>query len=98
MRCNAYHQFFKNLANPVKTQIIQSLKRKDKCVNELVNDLGIEQSKLSHALANLRACHLVKSKQVGKQRVYSLNKNTILPILKIIDKHSEVYCPGCKLK
>lgn len=98
MKCNAYHQFFKNLANPVKTQIIQSLKEEDKCVNELAMELGIEQSKLSHALANLRTCSLVKSKQIGKKRVYSLNKKTVLPILKIIDRHSELYCSGCKLK
>ncbi len=96
MKCDNYHIFFKNLANPVKNQIISVLKEKPMSVNELSKKLGIEQSKLSHALANLRFCNLTKCKQKGKKRIYSLNKKTILPILKIIDKHRTDYCPGCK--
>ncbi len=98
IKCDAYHIFFKNLANGVKIDIISSLKEKPKSVNELVTELGVEQSKLSHALANLRFCSLVDSKQVGKKRIYTLNKKTILPILKIIDKHRETTCQGCSLK
>lgn len=96
MKCNAYHIFFKNLANPLKTQIIISLKEKSKSVNELSKELKMEQSKLSHALSNLKFCKIVESKQKGKNRIYSLNKKTIIPILKIIDKHKESYCLGCK--
>jgi len=97
-KCDLYHIFFKNLANGVKIDIISALKEKSMSVNELSKKLKIEQSKLSHALANLRFCNLVMSKQVGKKRVYSLNKKTILPILRIIDKHRERDCSGCKLK
>lgn len=96
LKCDAYHIFFKNLANPVKTGIIHVLKERPKSVGELSDELGVEQSKLSHALANLRFCNLVDSKQKGKQRIYSLNKKTIIPILKIIDKHRGSYCNGCK--
>ncbi len=63
MKCDAYHIFFKNLANPVKTKIITSLKESPKSVTELVKELKIEQSKLSHALANLRFCKIVITKQ-----------------------------------
>ena len=96
MKCDAYHIFFKNLANPIKTGIISSLQKSPKSVTELIKELKIEQSKLSHALANLRFCNLVNCKQKGKQRIYSLNKKTIIPILKSIDKHRDNYCPGCK--
>ncbi len=96
VKCNAYHTFFKNLSNPVKTGIIYSLKESPKSVNELVKELELEQSKVSHALANLRFCNLVTTKQKGKQRIYSLNKKTIIPILNIIDKHRKQYCAGCK--
>lgn len=96
MKCNAYHIFFKNLANPLKTKIIIALKEKSKSVNELAKELKIEQSKLSHALSNLKFCKIVDSKQIGKKRIYNLNKKTIIPILKIIDKHKENYCLGCK--
>ena len=95
MKCNAYHIFFRNLANPLKIEIITALREKPMSVNELVEKLKIEQSKLSHALANLRFCNLVTTKQKGKQRIYSLNKKTIIPILNIIDKHRVNFCPGC---
>jgi len=96
MKCNTYHIFFRNLANPIKTDIISALKEKESSVSELSNRLGIEQSKLSHALASLRGCNLVLVNQKGKERIYSLNKKTIIPILKIIDKHKCTYCAGCK--
>lgn len=98
MKCSAYHIFFKNLANPLKTEIIQALKEKPLSVTELIEKTNIEQSKLSHALMNLRSCHIVETEQVGKQRIYSLNKKTIIPILKIIDKHRQTMCPGCNRK
>ena len=96
MKCNAYHIFFKNLANPLKTKIIYELKIKPLSVSELSEKTKIEQSKLSHALANLKFCNIVNSTQKGKQRIYSLNKKTIIPILKIIDQHRISYCPGCE--
>ena len=96
MNCNTYHIFFRNLANPIKTAIITALKEKESSVNELSKKLNIEQSKLSHALSALRCCNLVLVKQKGKKRIYSLNKETIIPILKIIDKHKCTYFKNCK--
>jgi DNA-binding transcriptional ArsR family regulator len=94
---NTYHIFFSNLANPLRISIISSLKEKDKNVSELVEELKVEQSKLSHALRNLRNCNIVNVKIKGKEHVYSLNKKTILPILKLIDKHAQKNCGGkCK--
>jgi len=95
-KCNAYHIFFRNLSNPLKTQIISELKARPLSVSELGARINVEQSKLSHALSSLRFCSLVEVKQVGKKRIYSLNEDTIVPILKIIDKHRKDNCPGCK--
>lgn len=96
MSCNAYNVFFKNLASPVKTQLLRALKEKPKSVNELVKELKLEQSKISHALANMKYCSIVSVEQKGKQRIYSLNKKTIVPILKIIDEHAMINCKDCK--
>ncbi len=82
-----YHVFFRNLANPVKISIISRLKQGASSVGELSSELNIEQSKVSHALASLNHCSIVQSKQDGKKRIYSLNKKTVLPMLKLIDKH-----------
>ena len=54
MRKNTYHVFFSNLANPLRIDIISCLRDGDKNVSELVKELKVEQSKLSHALKSLR--------------------------------------------
>lgn len=92
MNNKTYNIFFSNLANPLKIKIILSLRNKEKSVNELTNNLQVEQSKLSHALTSLRCCNIVCFNKKGKQRIYSLNKKTIIPILKLIDKHAEKHC------
>jgi ArsR family transcriptional regulator, cadmium/lead-responsive transcriptional repressor len=97
MTSNTYSLFFSNLANPIRIEIISNLKKKDMSVTELSKKTGIEQSKLSHALARLRLCNLVTVKSQGKKRIYSLNKKTLFPILDIIDEHSQSCCGGnCK--
>lgn len=89
---NNYNIFFTNLANTLKIGIILSLRAKEKNVTGLVKDLGVEQSKISHALQSLKACSIVNVTQKGKERVYSLNKDTIIPILNLIDKHALIHC------
>lgn len=96
MSLSTYHIFFRNLANPLRIKIISALKEKESSVSELVEKLKVEQSKLSHALASLKKCKIVQSRENGKQRIYSLNKKTILPILKLIDKHAQSFC-DCKM-
>ena len=56
------------------------------------------KSKLSHALASLKCCNIVKVRQKGKQRIYFLNKTTIVPMLELIDKHEKTFCKNCPMK
>ncbi len=65
-------------------------------VLELAKKLDIEQSKLSHALTSLKHCSIVNVKREGKKRIYYLNKETILPMLEILDKHENKFCFKCK--
>lgn len=92
MKQSTYHIFFNNLSNPLRISIVTSLKEKEKSVTQLVKELKVEQSKVSHALKNLRNCKIVDVEKKGKERIYSLNKKTIVPMLKLIDKHANVYC------
>jgi DNA-binding transcriptional ArsR family regulator len=94
---NKYYIFFGNLANPLKMDIIEELKKNPSSVLELAKKLNVEQSKLSHALKSLRHCSIVNVEQEGKKRIYSLNKETILPMLDIIDKHETKFCKKCCL-
>lgn len=92
---STYHLFFRNLANPLKIKIILELKKKDMNVSDLSRELDFEQSKVSHALILLKRCNIVKVNRNGKERVYSLNKKTIIPMLNLIDEHSQHFCE-CK--
>ena len=96
MKYSTYHVFFSKLSNPLRIKIITSLDEKPKSVNELVEDLKVEQSKLSHALKELKECNIVNVQHEGKKRVYSLSK-TIIPILRLIECHSHgcSKCRGC---
>ena len=98
MGCPYYYKFFGSLANPLKIQIVEELKRKPQTVSELIENIKEEQSKVSHALANLKSCSIVESKREGKNIIYSLNKETIIPILKIIDEHQKKRCNGSCMK
>ena len=93
---NKYHIFFSNLANELKIEIVSELRDGEMSVLELADKLGVEQSKLSHALGSLKCCSIVQVRQEGKKRIYSLNNETILPMLELIDKHEEKFCEGCK--
>lgn len=92
MRNLNYHVFFSNLSNKLKMDIIFLLREKEKKVSDLVKSLKVEQSKISHALASLRCYKIVKCRQNGKERIYSLNKETIIPILRVIDKNKDKFC------
>jgi len=96
MNKNTYHIFFSKLSNKLRIDIISSLEKKPKSVSELSNELKIEQSKLSHALKELKNCNIVKVEKKGKQRIYSLSK-TVIPILNLIACHSRSceICRGC---
>ena len=93
-----YHIFFTNLANPLKIEIILNLREKERSVTEISKKLKVEQSKISHALASLKKCNIVKVKQKGKERIYFLNKDTIAPMLNLIEKHSHAHCDECCYK
>lgn len=94
MKNSTYHIFFTNLANPLRIDIVTLLKEKERSVTEIAKSLNVEQSKVSHALSSLKSCNIVDVNQKGKQRIYSLNKKTILPMLKLIDKHAKTFCSG----
>ena len=97
MNYKTYHIFFSKLANPLRIKIVSALEDSEKSVSELVEELNVEQSKLSHALSELRDCNIVEVEQKGKGRVYSLG-NSIKPILKLIELHSKKCsnCAGCR--
>ncbi|MBS3122673.1 winged helix-turn-helix transcriptional regulator [Candidatus Woesearchaeota archaeon] len=92
LNASSYKDFFVNFANKTKLNIIVALRKCPLCVNDIVKETGDEQSKISHNLKKLTKCHVLVVEKKGKQRIYSLNHNTVLPILKIVEEHIKENC------
>ena len=88
----AYKLFFGTLISNHRLQIINELKKKPMNVSELINKLKLEQTVISHNLKRLKSCGFVNIEKKGKYRLYSLNNDTILPIMKNIDRHMGKFC------
>lgn len=89
---SVYNLFFGSLANPNRLQIIQILRKGKKNVTSIVKETGFEQTMVSHNLKRLERCGMVFVEQIGKHRYYSVNQETIKPLMELIDKHTKKYC------
>ena len=88
---NSHLLFFKALSNKSRISIISLLRKGPKSVAEISKELGYEQSRVSHNLACLAFCGFVISERNGKNKVYSLNTDTIQPLLSLVDNHIGKY-------
>lgn len=87
------YAFFKVLANPTRLAILEALRDKPRSVTEIAESLKQEQSMISHNLEPLEKCRFVFSERKEKQRIYSLNKETVEPLFRLFAHHSQKYCP-----
>ena len=92
MKCPSYELFFETFSNKTRMRIIEALSLGPKSVNEICKITGEEQSKVSHNLKKLTECNFLEVKRQGKKRIYELNKDTIIPILQLVNKHVHKYC------
>ncbi len=92
MLYNAYKLFFGSLTSHHRLRIINELRKKPMNVSELIKKLNLEQSVISHNLKRLRSCGFVNIEKNGKYRLYSLNNETIVPLMEIIDRHMSKFC------
>ncbi len=85
--------FFRTLANPTRLAILEALRDGPRNVGEIAEKLKQEQSMISHNLKLLERCGFVFFERRRKQRIYSLNGETMKPLFKLFTFHSEKYCP-----
>ena len=90
----ACHLFFSTLSNPTRLGILELLRESPRNVTQLAEGLNQEQSMISHNLKPLTRCSFVFVERKGKERIYSLNKETVEQMYEIIDNHMNKYCPG----
>ena len=90
-RCGPYALFFDVLGNETRLSILLSISEEEKAVTKIIEETGIEQTHVSHSLAQLEKYGFVKSEKKGKYRMYALNMK-VGSLLKLIDSHVEKYC------
>ncbi|MBE9168888.1 helix-turn-helix transcriptional regulator [Pleurocapsales cyanobacterium LEGE 06147] len=79
---------FKILSNPVRIQILDTLRQEEKSVNDIAQWLEVEASSVSQQLALLRRYNLVKGRREGNYIFYSINEPAIF---KVLDAAKEVF-------
>lgn len=89
---DAYKIFFGTLISESRLKIINLLRRGRKNVSEIIIELKMAQTAVSHDLSRLKKCGFVEVEIEGKFRYYQLNKKTIKPLMLLIDKHMSEYC------
>lgn len=72
-----------------RLQILVFIKDREYSVQEICKFMEMEQSAVSHQLRILKEARLVKVRQSGRQRLYSLDDGHVLQILETVFEHLE---------
>lgn len=93
-----YKDFFATLSGDSRLAILKHLQKSGpRNVSQIAEATGQEQSAVSHNLKKLSECECVHVEVRGKNRYYSLNEETIVPMLKLVDQHIQNFCVNeCK--
>lgn len=87
-----YKVFFETLGNKTRWEIVHLLQKSPHRSTDIAEQLGYEQSLVSHHLKRLATCGFVKVEANSTERIYHINEKTIGPLLKLVDKHVNRYC------
>ena len=85
-------RLLKCIADETRFQILLTLKKGERCVCEIIKELGKEQSLISHHLQALRKCGLIRRRREGKKIMYRLADPSILGLLTNVEKLANKFC------
>lgn len=89
---NKQLRLLKCVADETRLQILLALKKGERCVCEIMDELDKEQSLISHHLQALRKCGLIHRRREGKKIMYRLADPSILELLINIEKLANKFC------
>jgi DNA-binding transcriptional ArsR family regulator len=75
--------FFRVLSSPIRLGVVRLLLEGERCVSELVDELGIAQPRLSNHLACLRTCGFVAVRREGTFLYYALADERLAECLRL---------------
>lgn len=71
-------ELFKTIGDPTRIKILYTLSKRELCVCDLSEQLGMSLSAISHQLRILRTNKLVKFRKEGRSVYYSLDDDHVL--------------------
>jgi DNA-binding transcriptional ArsR family regulator len=93
---NALSLLFQAMSNDCRLGILNVLRTGPKSVSEISQALHTEQTAISHNLKCLAFCGLVAVQPSGKMRIYSLNMETVEPIIRLCERHVAKYAANLR--
>ncbi|MFH1820829.1 MAG: metalloregulator ArsR/SmtB family transcription factor [Methanobacteriota archaeon] len=82
----------KCISDETRLKILDALKNDERCVREIIDEIKMEQSLVSHHLRGMRKCGLVLRRREGKKIMYRLADKSVINLLKDIRRMSEKFC------
>jgi DNA-binding transcriptional ArsR family regulator len=82
---------FNAVAEPRRRQILDLLAAGERPVNDLVAALGLDQPVVSKHLRVLREVGLVEVRDAGRQRLYRLNAEVLMPIYDWVKNYERLW-------
>lgn len=79
---------FKALADPTRIRILYNLSKRELCVCDLAEILGMTQSAVSHQLRYLRTLRIVKGRREGNTVYYTCDDAHIIGLLQMGVDHA----------
>ena len=79
LQANGMSRSLKALCDVNRIRILEILVRGEFCVSDLVEQLQIDQPKVSHHLANLRRASIIRNRREGRHINYSIRPSVYTP-------------------
>ena len=70
-------ELFHALSDPIRVDVVAMLMDGERCVCDLMDDLGLQQSRLSWHLKALADAGVISGRREGRWNYYSLNKDAL---------------------
>ncbi len=90
MKSENIANLFKSLCDKNRVEILLLLKDKEKCACELLDDLHISQSTLSHHMKILLSSKLVRERKSKQWSFYKIDDNSLNEAITILESFKEV--------
>ncbi len=87
-RAQAIADGFKVFGDKTRIRILFCLQDSEKCVEDITEEIGMEQSAISHQLRILRDAKLISVRKEGRYSYYSLKDEHVSTILQMGMEHA----------